>query len=112
LRGLRPAGAANVELVAPRVIAKQGGNMTDEEFRRLKRLAARAHSLLQDDDFKEMLNILKGRAICEWENTPDQDTDWRERAWRDLKAIGRVENYMRELVQQLHLEKRKLGIEA
>lgn len=81
--------------------------MDDKEYLRLKRLASRAESLMQDSDFKELLADLKNRAIRDWAETKPDDGAGREKAWYDLQAVGRLENLLTALPQGLRLQKVK-----
>lgn len=68
--------------------------MSDIQARRLQRLAARADTLLVDEDFKAMLADLKNLAIREWAEAVTPET--REAAWHDLHAVSRLEVSMRK----------------
>lgn len=83
--------------------------MNSTEFLRLKRLGAEATRLLADDSFREILADLKNRAIRGW--AEGKTADAREEFWRDLQAVGRLENYMGELGQQYRAEAQKAEAE-
>lgn len=80
--------------------------MTDNE-RRLAEMEGCANALLQDGVFKNILSALKERAIRRWADTKPADTSQRELHWHDLQAVGRLETFMRELVDGNFLKERK-----
>lgn len=81
--------------------------MTDPEYRKIKRLAARAGSLLVDDDFKDMLADLKNAAIRDWAS--GDTTAKREEAWHTLQAVSNLQNLMKGYGQALRAADLKNG---
>jgi|HubBroStandDraft_6_1064221.scaffolds.fasta_scaffold186034_3 hypothetical protein len=81
--------------------------MNNIDFMRLKRLGAEGERLLADGTFREMLVDLKNRAIREWANTKSDGSEIREELYRDIKAVGRLENYLADLGQQYRAEAQK-----
>lgn len=81
--------------------------LTDEQARRLKRLAGRAESLLADEDFKLMLADLKNGAIREWAEA--ETTEKRDACWHSLHAISGLERLMQRYGQVWRAEEAKRG---
>jgi hypothetical protein len=77
------------------------------DFLRLKRLGVEGERLLADETFREVLVDLKNQCIRSWANTDSSDAIAREEIWRDLQAVGRLENYLAELGQQYRAEAQK-----
>jgi hypothetical protein len=78
----------------------------DEKDARFKALAHYAAALAQEPNFLELMKHLKNETFRLWANeakTPDD----REKCWHDLQAIGRLENKLADLPQQLTLQKVK-----
>ena len=69
--------------------------LTDAEFARVKLLASAARELLDSEGFREIIKDLKNDAIRNWGEA--QSADKREDCWRDLQAVGRLENYLKSL---------------
>jgi hypothetical protein len=66
--------------------------LTNEEFERLKRHGALAAQLLADATFREIVKDIKNDAIRRWNDS--LTVEKREDCWRDLHAIGRLENWL------------------
>jgi hypothetical protein len=69
--------------------------LTDPEFARKKLLASVARELLDSEGFREIIKDLKEDAIRRWNES--QSADKREDCWRDLQAVGRLENHLKSL---------------
>jgi hypothetical protein len=69
--------------------------LTGDEFARIKLLASCARELLDNEAFREIVKDLKNDAIRAWGES--QSADKREDCWRDLQAVGRLENYLKSL---------------
>ena len=69
--------------------------LTDAEFARVKLLASAARELLDSEGFREIIKDLKEDAIRRWNES--QSVDKREDCWRDLQAVGRLENHLKSL---------------
>jgi hypothetical protein len=80
--------------------------LTPRDFDRIKRLGGYATALLADETFREILADLKNDAIRTWADalTPEK----REDCWRDLRAIGRLENALKAFGQEYRAEAQKL----
>jgi hypothetical protein len=61
-------------------------------------LVRRAKELQADEGFKAIVKALKERAIFEWANTPSHADGKREELYRDVQAVGRLENVLSELI--------------
>lgn len=84
----------------------------EEDFARLKRLGNRAAEIALDSDFKEIMALLKSRTLRDWAATHPNAVEAREGHYRDILALGRLENYLAELGQQLRAEMTKHDNEA
>jgi hypothetical protein len=81
--------------------------MTNEEFARLKRLGSYAMQLLGEETFRDILADLKNEVIRAWAEalTPEK----REECWRDLQAVGRLENALKAIGQSYRAEAQKIA---
>ncbi len=75
--------------------------MTEEALRR------RAKELAADEGFRAILKRLKERAIREWANTSSADEKRREELYRDIQAVGRLENDLLALMSDAAIDARK-----
>jgi hypothetical protein len=80
--------------------------MTSEEFARLTRLGVCSTQLLENGVFREILTEMKNDCIRAWADalTPEK----REECWRDLHAVGRLENFLQGFGQQYRAERKKI----
>jgi hypothetical protein len=72
------------------------------DFDRIARLGGYADALRNDENFKDVLRGLKDDAIRGWADS--KSTDQREDFWRDLQAVGRLENKLRTLGETYRAE--------
>jgi hypothetical protein len=70
-------------------------------------LARKAQGLLSDADFMALLATLKNDTLREWANTPSADMTRREEHYRDIQALGRLENRLKALVDNLKVDAKK-----
>jgi hypothetical protein len=80
--------------------------LTDPEFARKKLLASVARELLDSEGFREIIKDLKEDAIRRWNES--QSADKREDCWRDLQAVGRLENHLKTLGPAYRAEVQKI----
>jgi hypothetical protein len=80
--------------------------LTQTEFDRLKRLGSFGAQMLMEPTFRELLAELKNQAIRGWSDAPTPER--REEFWRDLQAVGRLENLMKTLGQEYRVEVQKI----
>lgn len=66
-----------------------------------------ASAALQAPPFLDILKKLKADALRDWANTDSAAQDKREELYRDIQAIGRLENTMRALADAVLMEQRK-----
>jgi hypothetical protein len=78
----------------------------EQDFARKKLLASVARELLDNDGFREIIKDLKEDAIRRWNES--QSADKREDCWRDLQAVGRLENYLKSLGPAYRAEVQKI----
>lgn len=78
----------------------------EQDFARKKLLASVARELLDNDGFREIIKDLKEDAIIRWRDA--QSADEREDCWRDLQAVGRLENHLKSLGPTYRAEVQKL----
>lgn len=74
-------------------------------FDQLKRLAGAAANYKADENFREMVQDLKNRAIRTWAES--QTTERREASWYALQAVGALEAYLDEIGQAYRAEAQK-----
>lgn len=73
----------------------------------LANIRRRARELAVDPGFKSIVKLLKERAIAEWANTPSASYDRREELYRDIQAVGRLENLLVDVISSETLDARK-----
>lgn len=66
-----------------------------------------ATDLKNDERFKEIVKALKAETLRDWAGTSSADMSRREELWRDIQAIGRVENRLQALVDNTKIAERK-----
>ena len=79
--------------------------LTVSEFDRVARLGTFAAELLVNENFRDVIKGLKEDAILGWTNA--KSADEREGFWRDMQAVGRLENALKTLKQNYHVEQAK-----
>lgn len=84
--------------------------MTEEELRKLRRLASCAARLLEDKEFREVLADLKNIAIRKWSDAGK--TADREAAWFELHAAGGLENLLKKYGERWRTEAKKHGLDG
>jgi hypothetical protein len=76
--------------------------LTIDEMDRIARLGGFAANLLVDETFRDIVRGLKEDAMRQWVEA--QHPDEREALWRDIQAVGRLENTLHTLKQNYHVE--------
>ena len=84
--------------------------LTVNEMDRITRLGGFAANLLVDESFKDVIRGLKDDAISGWTNA--KSADEREGFWRDIQAVGRLENTLKTLKKNYHVELAKQQAET
>jgi len=84
--------------------------LTVNEMDRITRLGGFAANLLVDESFKDVIRGLKDDAISGWTNAKSPDE--REGFWRDIQAVGRLENTLKTLKENYHVELAKQQAET
>ena len=80
-----------------------------EDFDRIKRLGSFAENLRADENFKDIIKGLKEDTIRNWKECTD--LMGREGFWRDIQAIGRLEQCLKTLGETFRAEVTQLESE-
>jgi hypothetical protein len=83
--------------------------VTPEDFDRIRRFGAFAETLLVDETFRDIMRGIKDDIIRSWGNCNDPDN--REALWRDLQAVGRFGQKLKDLGQAYRAEATRLEAE-